>query len=98
MRTKPRLASLLGGVCALCFSAGALAQAGVDHAKADAEFAKFRAEMEDSNPAELNELKGEELWKAKRGPKNVSARRKLRLGPRCRQARRRLCTDATLFR
>jgi sulfur-oxidizing protein SoxA len=62
---------------ALCASASlGLAQAqtadGVDHAKADAEFAKFRAEMEDSNPAELFELKGEELWKAKRGPKNVS--------------------------
>jgi hypothetical protein len=28
--------------------------------------------MEESNPAELFELKGEELWKAKRGPKNVS--------------------------
>ena len=48
------------------------AQEQVDHNKADAEFAKFRAEMEDSNPAELFELKGEELWNAKRGPKNVS--------------------------
>jgi sulfur-oxidizing protein SoxA len=36
------------------------------------EFEKFRAEMEDSNPAELFEAKGEEQWKAKRGPKNVS--------------------------
>ena len=36
------------------------------------EFEKFRAEMEDSNPAELFEMKGEEQWKAKRGPKNVS--------------------------
>ncbi len=39
---------------------------------ANAEFEKFRAEMEESNPAELFEVKGEELWKAKRGPKNVS--------------------------
>ncbi len=77
---QPRLASLLGGVCALCFSAGALAQAAIDHAKADAEFAKFRAEMEDSNPAELNEMKGEELWKAKRGPKNVSLAESCDLG------------------
>lgn len=67
------LQSLVAGMATLCFSAGALAQAAeIDHAKADAEFAKFRAEMEDSNPAELFELKGEELWKAKRGPKNVS--------------------------
>ena len=36
------------------------------------EFEKFRAEMENSNPAELFEMKGEELWKAKRGPKNVA--------------------------
>lgn len=67
------LEGLVAGMAALCFSASALAQAAeIDHAKADAEFAKFRAEMEDSNPAELFELKGEELWKAKRGPKNVS--------------------------
>jgi sulfur-oxidizing protein SoxA len=67
----------LGIIAALCAMtavalAPARAQEQIDHAKADAEFAKFRAEMEDSNPAELFELKGEELWKAKRGPKNVS--------------------------
>jgi sulfur-oxidizing protein SoxA len=39
---------------------------------ATAEFEKFREVMEDSNPAELFEAKGEELWKNKRGPKNVS--------------------------
>ncbi len=37
------------------------------------EFEKFRTQMEqDGNPAELFEVKGEDLWKAKRGPKNVS--------------------------
>ena len=36
------------------------------------EFEKFRAEMEDSNPAELFEMKGEETWKEKRGPNKVS--------------------------
>jgi sulfur-oxidizing protein SoxA len=61
----------LGALGALVGATPALAQE-VDHAKADAEFAKFRAEMEDSNPAELFEMKGEELWKTKRGPKNVS--------------------------
>ncbi len=64
--------AILGTLGALAFSVSAVAQQELDHAKADAEFAKFRAEMEDSNPAELFELKGEELWKAKRGPKNVS--------------------------
>lgn len=37
-----------------------------------AEFEKYREVMEDSNPAELFEMKGEELWKEKRGPKSVS--------------------------
>lgn len=58
----------------------ASAQEQIDHAKADAEFAKFRAEMEDSNPAELFEMKGEELWNAKRGPKNVSLAESCDLG------------------
>ncbi len=70
---------IFGAVCAIS-ALGAVATGtsfaqtadGVDHEKADAEFAKFRAEMEDSNPAELFELKGEELWNTKRGPKNVS--------------------------
>ncbi|MBS3936153.1 MAG: sulfur oxidation c-type cytochrome SoxA [Sulfuritalea sp.] len=62
-----------GAVAALSLTSGAFAQAdSIDHAKADAEFAKFRAEMEASNPAELNEMKGEGLWNAKRGPKNAS--------------------------
>ena len=37
-----------------------------------AEFDKFRAIMEQDNPAELFEVKGAELWRARRGPKNAS--------------------------
>jgi L-cysteine S-thiosulfotransferase len=37
-----------------------------------AEFDKFRAVLEEDNPAELFEVKGKELWFAKRGPKNAS--------------------------
>lgn len=33
---------------------------------------EYRAMLEDGNPAELYEVKGEELWKKKRGPKNAS--------------------------
>ncbi|MBI3096208.1 MAG: sulfur oxidation c-type cytochrome SoxA [Rhodocyclales bacterium] len=44
------------------------------------EFEKFRAEMEESNPAELFEMKGEEQWKTKRGPKNVSLAESCDLG------------------
>jgi L-cysteine S-thiosulfotransferase len=36
------------------------------------EIAKYRQMLADGNPAELTELQGEGLWKAKRGPNNVS--------------------------
>lgn len=65
---------IIGTLCVLLLTGTAFAQTAdaIDHAKAALEFEKFRAEMEDSNPSELFELKGEELWKAKRGPQNVS--------------------------
>ncbi|MDZ7812959.1 MAG: sulfur oxidation c-type cytochrome SoxA [Ideonella sp.] len=54
----------------------ALCVALVTHAShaqdSDAEIAKYRAALQDGNPAELWELKGETLWKTKRGTKNVS--------------------------
>jgi sulfur-oxidizing protein SoxA len=34
--------------------------------------AEYRAMLQDGNPADLFEAKGEALWKQKRGPKNVS--------------------------
>jgi sulfur-oxidizing protein SoxA len=34
--------------------------------------AKYREQLQDGNPAELWEARGEDLWKQKRGPKNVS--------------------------
>jgi sulfur-oxidizing protein SoxA len=34
--------------------------------------AEYRKMLEDGNPADLFEAKGEELWKRKRGPKNAS--------------------------
>ena len=36
------------------------------------EIAKYRAALQDGNPAELWEARGEDLWKQKRGPKAVS--------------------------
>ncbi|RYF13980.1 MAG: sulfur oxidation c-type cytochrome SoxA [Comamonadaceae bacterium] len=36
---------------------------------------EYRAMLADGNPAELFEMKGEELWKQKRGPKNASLER-----------------------
>ena len=47
-----------------------------------AEFDKFREIMEQDNPAELFEVKGEELWTKPRGPKNASLEKcNLGLGP-----------------
>lgn len=36
------------------------------------EIAKYRAQLQDGNPAELWEARGENLWQQKRGPKSVS--------------------------
>jgi sulfur-oxidizing protein SoxA len=58
----------------------AAAPAAEEKDAATLEFEKFRAEMEDSNPAELFEMKGQEQWKAKRGPKNVSLAESCDLG------------------
>jgi len=56
---------------------GALAQTNT----AD-EIAKYRAALQDGNPAELWEARGEALWKEARGPRNVSLERcDLGLGP-----------------
>jgi len=65
-------------VCALSLAAAVvLGQGGtVD------EIAKYRAALQDGNPAELWEARGADLWKQKRGPKNVSLEQcDLGLGP-----------------
>lgn len=36
------------------------------------EIARYRAQLQDGNPAELWEARGEDIWKQKRGPKNAS--------------------------
>jgi sulfur-oxidizing protein SoxA len=36
------------------------------------EIAKYRQQLQEGNPAELWEARGEDLWKQKRGPNNVS--------------------------
>ena len=56
-------------VCALLLlsvAAGAQTKSAADG------IAEYRKMLEDGNPAELFEAKGEELWKQKRGPKNSS--------------------------
>jgi len=85
----------IGALCAVAVIGGAFAQtpkkpvakpatkiapAVEEKDAATLEFEKFRAEMEESNPAELFEMKGEEQWKSKRGPKNVSLAESCDLG------------------
>ena len=50
----------------LCFAAGAQTKSAADG------IAEYRKMLEDGNPAELFEAKGELLWKQKRGPKAAS--------------------------
>jgi len=46
------------------------------------EIERYRQLLQESNPAELYEARGEELWKTRRGPKNASLERcDLGLGP-----------------
>ena len=62
---------VLISTAAACLATVALAQP-----KTAAEgIAEYRKMLEDGNPAELYEMKGEELWKQKRGPKKVSLER-----------------------
>ena len=64
-------------VAGLALASPALAQTST----AD-EIAKYRAALQDGNPAELWEARGAELWKQKRGPGQVSLERcDLGLGP-----------------
>ena len=78
MRTNLR--HLLAAACAasaLAVSIGCVfAQSTTD------EIAKYREALQDGNPAELWEARGEEMWKKPRGPRNVSfASCDLGLGP-----------------
>ncbi|MEG1969169.1 MAG: sulfur oxidation c-type cytochrome SoxA [Burkholderiaceae bacterium] len=58
---------------ALVLAAGACAaSAAWGQSNTADEIAKYRAMLQDGNPAELVVMRGEELWKTKRGPKNAS--------------------------
>ncbi|MGE5160929.1 MAG: sulfur oxidation c-type cytochrome SoxA, partial [Betaproteobacteria bacterium] len=64
---RPRLATSLAGCAVALLASGAQAQG-----SAADEIAKYRQMLQDGNPAELLIIRGEELWKQKRGPKNAS--------------------------
>ena len=74
---RPRLAASLAGCAVAMLATGAQAQG-----SAADEIAKYRQMLQDGNPAELLVMRGEELWKQKRGPKNASLEQcDLGLGP-----------------
>jgi sulfur-oxidizing protein SoxA len=63
---KPRSTRVLVAAFAACVAGYVQGQSAVD------EIAKYRQQLQDGNPAELWEARGEGLWKQKRGPKNAS--------------------------
>ena len=70
--------SMIVTALALAVSVGATAQ---QKSAADG-IAEYRKMLEDGNPAELFEAKGEDLWKTARGPKKATLQRcDLGLGP-----------------
>jgi len=82
MRAR-RIAPALGAVIGLCGLSAALSLQAQTAPKSTADgIAEYRKMLEDGNPAELFEAKGEELWKTPRGPRKVSLERcDLGLGP-----------------
>ncbi|MGA0610669.1 sulfur oxidation c-type cytochrome SoxA [Caldimonas sp. KR1-144] len=71
---KASMAGAALAALALAAAGAAWSQAnGKESAKSTADgIAEYRKMLEDGNPAELFEAKGEALWKQKRGPKNAS--------------------------
>ncbi|MBK9607299.1 MAG: sulfur oxidation c-type cytochrome SoxA [Betaproteobacteria bacterium] len=57
---------------AAVFAASIAQMAGAQQRTAVEDIARYRELLQDGNPAELWELRGETLWKTKRGPKGVS--------------------------
>jgi L-cysteine S-thiosulfotransferase len=70
MTVKTRPAGLVAAVAVAI--AGAVAPATFAQTSATDEIAKYRAALQDGNPAELWEARGEDMWKSPRGPKKVS--------------------------
>ena len=71
----------LAALAAWTLGIGALSAALAQSSTVD-EIAKYRQVLQDGNPSELWEARGEALWKTPRGPKNASPEKcDLGLGP-----------------
>lgn len=60
---------------AACFLLGSVLALPLNAQNDESVFAQYREMFGDDNPAELVEMQGEELWKAARGPRQVSLER-----------------------
>ena len=69
--THPMRARLAIALAAVAVAGGALAQ----EKSSTQAIEEYREMLQDGNPADLFEAKGEDLWKQKRGPKNASLER-----------------------
>ena len=64
--------SIRAGAIVAAAAFAALAPAQAQQKSTSDGIAEYRKMLEDGNPAELFEMKGQELWSQKRGPKNAS--------------------------
>jgi len=64
--------TVAAGVALVAAFAGLTLTASAQQKSTADEIQRYRELLQDGNPAELWELRGETLWTAKRGPKNVS--------------------------
>ncbi len=69
---RTRLAAALAATLVAAASAPFVAPVLAQQKSAADGIAEYRKMLEDGNPAELFEAKGENLWKTRRGPKNAS--------------------------
>jgi sulfur-oxidizing protein SoxA len=82
MEGTPRFAGWGVMVAAAAFALALAPAAGAQQKSAVDDIARYRELLQDGNPAELWELRGETLWKTRRGPKAVSLEQcDLGLGP-----------------
>ena len=73
---------MIAARCVIALAAFAFASAVAAQDSTAEGIAKYRAALQDGNPAELWEIRGEALWKTPRGPNRVSLERcDLGLGP-----------------
>ena len=72
MKRTPNPAGWRTIILAGAFALAYVPAAGAQQRSATDDIARYRELLQDGNPAELWELRGETLWKSRRGPKNAS--------------------------